>query len=252
MRICCAFCNANEIPNEGLCVTELPRKRSDSGGNSKMPVQARGRHQRSKLLMAARHTFQRIGYADTRVSDIVRQAGVAHGTFYTYFDSREDILTAIATEVFAMLAKPLMSEGNSGRTVESVRAGIPAYVDAFQKVADVIAVVEQASAMHSSVKHLHVQFRDRLVTTFERAIADAWTGYRTTWHGRSTAWVIYGALDALLHAWLIDGDNLKREEVCAAVDHLFETWISPRHAGVEPQDETTRTVKGCPIPALRD
>jgi AcrR family transcriptional regulator len=51
------------------------------------------------LLDAARHVFERDGYVDARVADIAQLAGVAHGTFYTYFDSKRDVFRAVMADV---------------------------------------------------------------------------------------------------------------------------------------------------------
>ncbi len=206
-------------------MTGTTHKKGVSGASAKRPVQARGRYQRERLLVAARQIFQRLGYSDTRVSDIVRKAGVAHGTFYTYFDSREDVLMAIATEVFDSLATTLVGDKRAVQEAVSLRTRIPAYIDAFEGVADVINVVEQASAMHPAVKALHGQFRDRFVALIERSVPSGWAESRTRWNTRPTAWAIYGALNALLHAWLIDRDKLTREDVNGAVGQLLETWL---------------------------
>ena len=44
-----------------------------------------------QLLEAARRCFERQGYAGTAIGDIAREAGVAHGTFYVHFESREAV-----------------------------------------------------------------------------------------------------------------------------------------------------------------
>ena len=206
-------------------MTGRTRKKGANNKFVKRPVQARGRHQRERLLFAARQTFQRLGYADSRVSDIVRKAGVAHGTFYTYFDSREDVLMAIATEVFESLAATLIGDNRAAQDASSLRARIPLYIDGFEGVADVIDVVEQASAMHPDVKNLHSQFRDRFVSLIERSVPSGLAGFGTRWNPRPAAWAIYGALDALLHAWLLDRDKLTQDDVHAVVGQLLEAWL---------------------------
>jgi len=47
-------------------------------------------------VKAAGELFSKEGVEDTAVSDIVRRAGVAQGTFYLYFDSKDDVLNALA------------------------------------------------------------------------------------------------------------------------------------------------------------
>jgi AcrR family transcriptional regulator len=70
---------------------------------------------RTELLEAARRLFVRDGFAEVSVSRIVRDIGVAQGTFYYYFDSKEAALDAlIATyvrEVAARLAEVARDEG---------------------------------------------------------------------------------------------------------------------------------------------
>ena len=51
------------------------------------PKTARGARTRAKILKAAEDTFGTLGYHRAGVTDITRAAGVAQGTFYTYFTS---------------------------------------------------------------------------------------------------------------------------------------------------------------------
>ncbi|HEY1278414.1 MAG TPA: helix-turn-helix domain-containing protein, partial [Acidimicrobiales bacterium] len=59
----------------------------------------RGQRTRAALVKAARAVFERRGYHDTRVVDITKAAGVAYGTFYTYFDSKELIFAEVVEEL---------------------------------------------------------------------------------------------------------------------------------------------------------
>jgi len=61
----------------------------------KLPKTARGRQTRDKLLQAAEIEFGNQGFHDASVSGITQKAGVALGTFYTYFESKEEIYRAL-------------------------------------------------------------------------------------------------------------------------------------------------------------
>ncbi len=56
---------------------------------------------RAELAAAAATVFSERGVAGTAVSDIVRAAGVAQGTFYLYFDSKDDVVLAVAEQFVA-------------------------------------------------------------------------------------------------------------------------------------------------------
>ena len=55
---------------------------------------------RDRILAAARRTFRRRGYVRAPMAEIARSAGIAVGTLYLYFDSKEAIARAITAERF--------------------------------------------------------------------------------------------------------------------------------------------------------
>jgi AcrR family transcriptional regulator len=59
------------------------------------PRTARGRRTREALLEAALQEFGQRGFHATGITDITRRAGVALGSFYTWFDSKEAIYRAV-------------------------------------------------------------------------------------------------------------------------------------------------------------
>lgn len=54
---------------------------------------------RAGLVSAAATLFRERGVQSTTVSDIVKAVGVAQGTFYLYFDSKDDVVLAVAERV---------------------------------------------------------------------------------------------------------------------------------------------------------
>ena len=53
---------------------------------------------RQQLLDAAAWTFARKGYRAANIGDIIERAGVARGTFYLYFDSKDQVFLAIVED----------------------------------------------------------------------------------------------------------------------------------------------------------
>src|SRR4051794_7034883 len=54
---------------------------------------------REKLLVAARRVFASKGLGEATARDIVRETDLATGTFYNYFDSKEDAFRALLEEL---------------------------------------------------------------------------------------------------------------------------------------------------------
>jgi len=62
------------------------------------------------LLDAAVRSFAQTGYHRTRVADIAREAGVADGTVYIYFENKEDILISLFQDLMKRFVEDLNSE----------------------------------------------------------------------------------------------------------------------------------------------
>src|SRR5207302_1151203 len=72
-------------------------------GVGKTPRTARGERTLRKILDAAREEFGGRGYSDTSIVGITQRAGVALGTFYTYFDSKEELFQALVRDMSAQV-----------------------------------------------------------------------------------------------------------------------------------------------------
>lgn len=64
---------------------------------------------KQELIDEAERLFLKKGYETTTVSDIVKSIPVAQGTFYYYFDSKENMLKAVLERNFSALEKELAS-----------------------------------------------------------------------------------------------------------------------------------------------
>ena len=60
---------------------------------------------RAQLLRAARKVFRAKGYDGATVSEIVREAGVAQGTFYLYFPSKKDAAVSLLDGLMETMAQ---------------------------------------------------------------------------------------------------------------------------------------------------
>jgi AcrR family transcriptional regulator len=64
-------------------------------------------NRRRQLLDAATWVFARKGYRRAQISDVIARAGVARGTFYLYFKSKEQIFLSIVEDFHARITAAL-------------------------------------------------------------------------------------------------------------------------------------------------
>jgi AcrR family transcriptional regulator len=84
------------------------------GGRSPLPApptQARGAEKRDRLYEAAIARYERLGIADTRVEDVIADAGVSWATFFRYFPRKEDVLLEGAARHFRDRVRPIAERG---------------------------------------------------------------------------------------------------------------------------------------------
>jgi AcrR family transcriptional regulator len=91
-----------------------------SSGLAPAPATGGDAATRAALLDAARRSFLALGYHGTRIDTIAEEAGVSHGTLYTYFDSKGHVAQVLAVEAMrgssdALQRMPEVSGSASGR-----------------------------------------------------------------------------------------------------------------------------------------
>ena len=138
------------------------------------PKSSRGRLTRQRLLAAGKKVFERDGFLQARVSDIAAEAGVSHGSFYHYFDSKESIFRVIAESVEVRLISIDDSAHDKQRTsdpIEKVRAANRSYLLAYKKEAKIMRVIEEVSRYDDEVRKVRVERDNDLAARLEKAIA---------------------------------------------------------------------------------
>jgi AcrR family transcriptional regulator len=78
---------------------------------------------RLTILAAARQVFEELGYGATTVRDIIRATPLASGTFYNYFQSKEEVFQAIQDESALRIRPRLHEERAKATTVEEFISG---------------------------------------------------------------------------------------------------------------------------------
>src|SRR5580698_3215212 len=61
-------------------------------------TEAQKEGRRQEILAAALRCFARNGFHSTTITDIVRESGVSQGTFYLYFQTKDDVIAALADD----------------------------------------------------------------------------------------------------------------------------------------------------------
>ena len=98
--------------------------------------------------------FEERGFHGVRVDDVVRRAGISHGTFYLYFSNKEDLFKALLLDALRDMETvagdfPIVTRDDAGKTV--LRRWVRKFFDVYAVHATVIRILSQADLVPEEV-----------------------------------------------------------------------------------------------------
>ena len=131
---------------------------SDTSEASKVPRTERGRRTQRKLLDAAAIEFGDRGFHDASISSITRRAGVALGSFYTYFDSKDAIFRALVldmSEAVKVAARDAIEDTMSPLTIE--RAALESFLRFAGEHKEIYRIIDEAEFVDPESYRAHYE-----------------------------------------------------------------------------------------------
>ncbi|MGW5876251.1 TetR family transcriptional regulator [Nocardiopsis terrae] len=137
------------------------------------PPTERGRRKRGTLVQAAREEFEERGFEETRIAQITGRAGIAYGSFYTYFDSKDEVFHEVAKGVAGEMFDAARSAAPPGTApVDRIRYATERFLAAYRDNARIMQVIEQVSPRHPRFRTLFLEIRglfvDRVISGTRR------------------------------------------------------------------------------------
>ena len=150
------MCEAGEedLAIEPLATAATPDKR---------PRTARGQRTQRAILDAAAIEFAENGFHAASISGITRRAGVALGSFYTWFDSKDAVFRALVSDMSAQVrdtVAPALKDQPDQIAAE--RAGLAAFIGFVRGHKEIYRIIDEAEFVDSD------SFRRHYATTAER------------------------------------------------------------------------------------
>jgi len=124
--------------------------------SNKIPKTARGKRTREKLLQAAEIEFGEKGYHEATVSGITYRAGVALGSFYTYFESKEEIFQALVSYM-SQRTRQWIAERIAGvpDRMTAERKGLEAYIEFARQHKGIYRIITEAEFVANDAYREH-------------------------------------------------------------------------------------------------
>ena len=189
-----------------------------------------GVDKREAILRAAIKVFARRGYFNAKVADIAREAGIADGTVYLYFKSKDDVLHS----VFDRAMEEFISEGKRelagiGDPGAKLRRVAELHLERLGADRD-LAVVFQVE-LRGSTKHMQefsaAGFAEYL-DIIRRTIAEGQSSgvFRSDIKPVVAAKILYGSLDEMVTNWVLSSKKYPLAPMADEVLKIFFRGIA--------------------------
>lgn len=195
------------------------------GDRAVLPASTRrGRSTREGLLAAARTVFERDGYVAARLTDIAGLAGVAHGTFYAHFRSKEEVFLAVMADLWSSLLVPAADDpGPGGGPYDRVLASNEHFLAGYRAHAQMFAVVEQAATVSAAVRErrrlVHAENAARVAKAIRRWQAEGVAA--TDVDPTEAATALVSMVGRAAYYWLVVGEP---HDPATAAHTLSRLW----------------------------
>jgi len=221
---------------------------SEGNGKSSTPRSQKGARTRARLLQAAKEIFEEDGFLEARISDIAERAGLSHGSFYHYFDSKEEVFREVAEAVEDQLSAPLagviLDESSHAPPQERIRQALRLNLESYRREAKIIGVIEQMARYDKQVNAVRMARHQHSSAQVAASIRDLQR------HGLADAdldpKLAAAALGAMTtrfsEMWLVQG-----AVSCSfdkAVDQLARLFVNALGLSEEPAGEHRRSKAG--------
>ena len=195
--------------------------------STREPRTARGEATRQKLLEAAESLFGQRGFHATAVGDITRRAGVGQGTFYLYFESKEEVFRELIRDLShgLRLALHRAVEGIPDR-LDAEEAGLRAFLAFASQHRDLYRIVFESQFIDPE---LFQWYYERIAVGYTRALEHAMeAGQVRRLDPETVAYALMGAAHFMGMRWVIWEDDVVPERALEALRSFMRDGLSPR------------------------
>ncbi len=191
---------------------------------ARQPRTARGRATRRKVLDAAAIEFGEKGFYETSIVSITARAGVALGSFYTYFESKDELFRALVQDmsnsVRDNVAPAIVNEPTSldreGKALASFLAFAREHKELYRIIDEAEFVAPEAWNDHYAVTAGRIEAR----------LAEVYAAGEIREVGEVEAWAIMGMNVFLGLRYGVQEDDADLEEIASKVVALLRRGLA--------------------------
>lgn len=191
-----------------------------------MANRTKGQRTEAAFLNAARQAFAEKGYFNTKISDIAEKAGRSTGSFYNYYENKEQLLEALLAE-FSDEVVSASLQISSADPREGVRAAVTAYWTMYKKHLPEMIGLFQMSMTDETFRKLWRSNRAVGIKAILRGLQKAERSHAIGVDLPTLASALVSLLESYCWTWLAAGgdEGVDTPDDETAISTLSEIWF---------------------------
>ncbi len=183
-----------------------------------------------QIIDAAIRVFARTGYYNSRVSDIAREAGIASGTIYLYFPTKDEILVTLFREKMAqwvaLVRREIAAERGAEAKIRKLVALHFAVLEGDPDLAEVVQVElrQGQKFFRGASAHEVSAYFDLIGSVLQEGIAAG--QIRPDLPVKIATKMLFGAMDQMATSWVLGKRGYRLTETAEAVASIFLRGVS--------------------------
>ncbi len=180
-----------------------------------------------RLLDAAAEEFGEKGFHDGSISGITKRAGMALGSFYTYYDSKDEIFQALVQDLSAQVgitARNALTDDQNA--LETEQAALEAFLRFAREHKEIYRIIDEAEFVDPASFRKHYETTAKRI--LERLKAGAKAGELRDDVDEVHAWAIMGMNVFLGLRYAIWADDEPPKDVAERTNALLKEGIAKR------------------------
>jgi AcrR family transcriptional regulator len=208
----------------------------------------KGKESRARLVKAARTVFEEDGFLDARITDISAAAGLGHGSFYTYFNSKEEIFGTLMDEVFSEAY--YSSTSGAGLFREDPAAAIAAANQRSYefriKNRRILRIFDEVASIHPEFTAIRARLRKEFLESYTGALKSLQEqgAMRSDIDPYHAAAALGAMVDESLRWWLGRGEAHDEAVALATVQKIWVRGLGIDESGTARNRRQRRTGRG--------
>jgi len=196
----------------------------EAASAGKAPRTARGRKTLRAILDAAAEEFGEKGFHEGSISGITRRAGVALGSFYTYFDSKDAVFRALVRDMSEQVKEHVGPAIRAAQgQIEAERAGLLHFIKFARTHKEIYRIIDEAEFVDPESFRMHyATTADRIRARLQAA---AQRGEVRGDIGEIHAWAIMGMNVFLGLRYSVWDEDVDPEEIADTVASMLARGI---------------------------